>query len=118
MSAAPVNLDQGPPLPQQLQPQPSAAQLAGPQQGQAQQSGSASLQQQVIQKAMSVEQILNDIATIMPAAAGFIGGAIDQFRKGLGTILAKGAQPPASPSATGGSMLMNATGGAGGAPTS
>lgn len=117
MSAAPVNLDQGPPLPQQLQPQPSVAQLAG-QQGQAQQSGSASLQQQVIQKAMFVEQSLNDIATMMPSAAGMVGSWIDALRKGLGTLLAQGANAPAALGATGGSQLMNSAGGMGSAPSS
>ena len=117
MSAAPVNLDQGPPLPQNLQPQPSVAQLAG-QQGQAQQSGSASLQAQVVQKAMSAEQILNDIATMMPSLAGPIGGIIDQMRKGIGMALSQGAQPPPAQGMTGGSGLMSPSGGAGGAPTS
>jgi hypothetical protein len=93
------------------------AQLAG-QQGQAQQSGSASLQQQVIQKAMSAEQILNDIATILPAASGPISSIIDQLRKGVGMVLAKGAQPPPTQGMTGGSGLMSPSGGAGGAPTS
>lgn len=117
MAASPVNLNQGPPLPQQLQPQPSVAQLAG-QQGQAQQSGSASLQQQVIQKAMFIEQSLNDIATMLPAASGMVGSFIDQLRKGIGTVLAKGAQPPPAQGMTGGSGLMSPSGGAGGAPTS
>jgi hypothetical protein len=117
MSAAPVSLDQGPPLPQQLQPQPSVAQLAGSQ-GQAQQSGSASLQQQVIQKAMFIEQSLNDIATMLPAASGFVSGAIDALRKGLGTVLAKGSQPPPAQGMTGGSGLMSPSGGAEQAPTS
>jgi hypothetical protein len=116
MSAAPVNLDQGPPLPQQLQP--SASQLAGPQQGQAQQSGSASLQQQVIQKAMFVEQSLNDIATMMPSASGMVSSWIDTLRKGLGTLLAQGATPPPAQGMTGGSGLMSPSGGTGGAPTS
>jgi hypothetical protein len=118
VSAAPVNLDQGPPLPQQLQPQPSAAQLAGPQQGQAQQSGSASLQAQVVQKAMMAEQILNDIATMMPSAAAPISGIIDQMRKGIGMALSQGAQPPPAQGMTGGSGLMSPSGGMGGAPTS
>lgn len=117
MSAAPVNLDQGPPLPQNLQPQPSVAQLAG-QQGQAQQSGSASLQQQVIQKAMFIEQALNDIATMLPAASGMVGSFIDQLRKGIGTVLARGATPPSAQGMTGGSGLMSPSGGAGQAPTS
>ena len=117
MGAAPVNLHQGPPLPQQLQPQASVAQLAGSQ-GQSQQSGSASLQSQVIQKAMMAEQILNDIATIMPAAAGPISGLIDQMRKGLGTILAQGANPPPAQGATGSGLMQSPTGGAGIAPSS
>ena len=120
MVAAPVNLDQGPPLPQQLQPQPSVAQLAGPQNGQQDQSGSASLQAMVVQKLMSVEQILNDVATAMPAAAPLVSGFIDQMRKGMGAILAKGAQPPPSqgPMGSGSMMMAGPTGGAGQAPTS
>ena len=119
MGAAPVNLDQGPPLPQQLQPQPSVAQLAGPQNGQSAQSGSASLQSVVVQKLMFVEQTLNDIATMMPAAAGPVSGMIDQLRKGMGAVLAQGAQPPPAQGPQGpGTMLMGPTGGAGQAPTS
>ena len=99
MAAAPVTLDQGPPLPQQLQPAPqaSAAQLAGPQGQSATPNGSASLQQTVIQKLMFVEQTLNDVATMMPAAAGPVNGVIDMLRKGMGAVLAKGAQPPSAP---------------------
>ncbi len=120
MGAAPVNLDQGPPLPQQLQPQPSVAQLAGPQGGQQDQSGSASLQAMVVQKLMFVEQTLNDIATAMPSAAPVISGFIDQMRKGMGAVLAKGANPPPSqgPMGAGTMMMASPTGGAGGAPTS
>ena len=118
MGAAPVSLDNGPPLPQQLQPQPSVAQLAGPGSGQTQQSGSASLQQVVIQKMMFVEQTLNDIATMMPAAAGPVSGFIDQLRKGMGAILAKGATPPPAQGPTPGGMMISPTGGAGQAPTS
>lgn len=116
MAAAPVNLDQGPPLPPNLQPAPqaSAQQLAG---GQAQPSGSASLQQQVIQKAMFIEQALNDIATMMPSAAGFINSSIDQFRKGLGGLLARGASPPPAQGPMGGGMMMSG-GSVGIAPTS
>ena len=110
MAAAPVNLDSGPPLPPNLQPAPqaSASQLAGPQGQSATPNGSASLQSQVIQKAMGIEQSLNDIATMLPAAAGMVNGWIDAFRKGLGTVLAQGAQPPAAQSfGTGGGMLMS-----------
>lgn len=114
MSAAPVNLDQGPPLPQNLQPQQaSAQQLAGQQPGA--QSGSASLQSQVIQKAMFIEQSLNDIATMVPALAGPIGGWIDTFRKTIGGALAKGMQPPPAAGPMGGSTSLLMTGGA---PTS
>ena len=91
-AAAPVNLDQGPPLPQNLQPQASAQQLAGPQSQTP--NGSASLQAQVIQKAMFIEQALADIGTMMPAAQGMVNSFIDQMRKGLGTVLSQGAQPP------------------------
>ena len=108
--AAP-NLDQGPPLPPNLQPAPQAnvAQLAG----QAPQQGSASLQAQIVQKAMFVEQTLNDMATIMPSLAGPVSGWIDQFRKTLGGLLAQGATPPAPQGAN--PMMMLGTGGA---PTS
>lgn len=109
MAAAPVSLDQGPPLPQQLQPQQaSAQQLAG-----AAPNGSASLQQVIIQKAMFIEQTLNDMATMMPALAGPVNSWIDQFRKTLGGLLAQGAQPPAAGGMGGGMMLAP-----GGAPTS
>lgn len=105
MAAAPVSLDQGPPLPPQMQPaqQPSAQQLAGQP---ATPNGSASLQAQVIQKLMFVEQALTDVATMMPAAAGPVNGIIDQLRKGMGAVLAKGAQPPASPMMPGAQALM------------
>jgi hypothetical protein len=121
MSASPVSLDQGPPLPQQLAPQPSVSQLAGPQNGQAQQSGSASLLAQVAQKAMFCEQAMNDIATMMPAASGMISGWIDTFRKGLSSVLAQGATPPPAQGQMGGSasMLMGGpSGGAGQQPSS
>lgn len=120
MAAAPVNLDQGPPLPPNLQPapQPNAAQLAGPQPGQAQPSGSASLQQAVIQKLMFVEQALNDVATMMPAAAGPVNGIIDMLRKGMGAVLAKGAAPPPAQGAMGSGLMMSPNGGAGIAPSS
>lgn len=119
MSAAPVNLDQGPPLPPNLQPQPqpSVAGLAG-QAGQAQPSGSASLQQAVIQKLMFVEATLNDVATMMPDAAGPVNSIIDQLRKGMGAVLAKGAAPPPAQGAMGGGMMISPTGGAGQAPAS
>lgn len=119
MSAAPVNLDQGPPLPQSLQPAPqaTAAGLAGPQQ--AAQSGSASLQSVVIQKLMSVEQSLNDIATMMPTAAGPVAAVIDMIRKSVGGVLAQGATPPpAQGPPTGGMMMGPQSGGMGQAPTS
>ena len=120
MEASPVNLDQGPPLPQNLQPQASVSQLAG-QQGQAQQSGSASLVAQVAQKAMMAEQIMNDIAQMLPSSAGMISSWIDTFRKGLGTVMAQGATPPPAQGQMGGtaSMLMGGPqGGAGQAPPS
>ena len=71
------------------------------------QDGSASLQSQVIQKLMFVEQTLTDIATMMPAATGPVNAIIDMMRKGMGQVLAKGAQPPtAQGPQPGGSMLM------------
>lgn len=108
MATRPVTLDQGPPLPPQLQPQPqaSAAQLAGPQPS-ADASGSAALQQSVIQKLMMAEKILGDVGTIMPAAAPVVSGLIDQLRKGMGAVLAQGATPPPAPGMpSSGGMLM------------
>lgn len=106
MAAAPVSLDNGPPLPPNLQPPPQAtvAGLAG--QPSAAPSGSASLQQVVIQKLMFIEQSLNDIATMMPAAAGPVNALIDQMRKGMGAVLAKGAQPPAPAGPPMGGLMM------------
>lgn len=117
MAAAPVNLDQGPPLPPNLQPAPqaSAQQLAGQQ---AQPSGSASLQAVVVQKLMFVEQTLNDIATMLPAAAGPVNALIDQMRKGMGAVLAQGAAPPAAQGPPMGGLMMSPMGGVGAAPTS
>ena len=112
MAAQPVNLDQGPPLPQNLQPQQaSASQLAGPQGQSSTPNGSASLQAQVIQKAMMVEKGLTDIATMLPAASGMINSWIDNFRKGLGGALAEGAQPPPAqgPGMGGGQMMAPAS---------
>jgi len=96
MATPPVTLDQGPPLPPNLQPQPqpSVQQLAGQS---ANPSGSASLQQAVVQKLMFVEQSLDDIATMMPAAGPAIGDLINQLRKGMGAVLAQGAEPPPAP---------------------
>jgi hypothetical protein len=122
MAAAPVSLDNGPPLPPNLQPQPqpTMAGLAGPQAQPGAPSGSASLQTAVIQKLMFAEQALNDVATMMPAAAGPINGVIDMLRKGVGAVLAKGAMPPPAPGplGTASTMIAGPQGGAGGAPTS
>jgi hypothetical protein len=114
--AAP-NLDQGPPLPPGLQPaqQPSMAQLTG--QPQTPQQGSASLQAAVISKLMFVEQTLNDVATMMPAAAGPVSSLIDAMRKSMGGLLSQGATPPAAQGPNIG-MMSSPTGGSGGAPTS
>lgn len=111
MAAAPVNLDQGPPLPPNLAPAPQAttAGLAGPQQ--AQQSGSASLQAQVVQKAMFVEQAMNDIGSLMPSAQAGLSGLIDQLRKVVGTSLAKGAAPPEAQGPPTGGMMISPFGG-------
>jgi hypothetical protein len=78
-------------------------------------SGSAGLQQAVVQKLMFVEQALNDIGTMLPAAAPVASGLIDQMRKGMGGILAQGAQPPPAqgPAQMAGALLQP-----GGAPTS
>jgi hypothetical protein len=113
MSAAPVSLDNGPPLPPGLQPpqQASAQQLAGQQANAGQ--GSAQLQQAIVQKAMGVEQLLNDIGSMVPDAGPVMAGFIDQFRKALGGVLAKGAQPPVAPGLPGASLLMS-----GGQPSS
>ncbi len=114
MAAAPVSLDQGPPLPPQLQApqQASAQQLAG---RSATPNGSASLQEVVIEKLMFVEKALQSVAQMMPAAAGPVNGVIDMLRKGMGTVLAQGAQPPpAQGLGAGASSLLQP----GGAPTS
>lgn len=104
MATPAVNLNQGPPLPPDLAPkQANVQQLAGGQQGA--QSGSASLQQSVVQKLMSVEQMLNDIGTMVPAAAPIASGLIDQMRKQMGGVLAQGAQAPA-PTGAAGAMLQ------------
>jgi hypothetical protein len=115
-AGATPSLNNGPPLPPNLQPAPQATVggLAGQPQ-QADPNGNASLQQQVIQKMMFVEQTLSGVATMMPAAAGPINAAIDQLRKGVGAALAAGAGPPSSQGPMGGgSMLM--TGGQGMTP--
>jgi hypothetical protein len=121
MAAAAPSLNGGPPLPPNLQPAPQATLggLAGsqPQQNPEQPGGSASLQQAVIQKLMFIEATLNDIGTMMPAAAPVASGLINQLRKGMGAILAQGATPPAASGPPTGSMLM-AGGGAGQAPSS
>ena len=106
MSAAPVSLDQGPPQPPQLQPAQqgaSAQQMAG---GQAQQ-GSASLQEQLVQQAMGVEKILNDMVSVAPALQGPFSALIDQFRKVVGGVIAKGVQPPQASSFGGGGTLLS-----------
>lgn len=82
--------------------------LAGqPPQNPEQPGGSAALQQAVVQKAMFIESTMNDIATIMPAAAAGMSGIITQFRKVLGGALAQGATPPSAEGPMGGSMLMS-----------
>lgn len=98
MATSRPTLDQGPPLPPQLAPQQAnVQQLAGGGGQQNAQSGSASLQQQVIQKLMLIEQLLTDIGTMLPGASGIAQQAIDTIRKGMGAVLAQGAQPPAAP---------------------
>ena len=111
MASPGVNLNNGPPLPPDLQPPPQAT-MAGLSGQQASPNGSAALQQAVVEKLMMVEKIFDDIARIAPDAAPVLSGLVDQMRKGMGAILAKGAQPAPSPGAGGGMML------AGGAPTS
>ena len=103
MSTSSPNLNQGPPLPPNLQPPPQAnvSQLAGQQ---ADPSGSAALQKAVIEKLMFVEQSLNDIGKMMPAAAPVAQGFIDNIRKGMASILAQGAAPPPALGAGGGLM--------------
>ncbi len=105
MGAAPVSLDQGPPLPPNLQPAPqaSAQSLAG---GQAQSSGSAALMQQVVEKLMFVESTLNDIAKMMPIAAPAVAQVIDLMQKGMGSVLAQGASPPPAPGGMQGGGMM------------
>ena len=103
MASAPVSLDQGPPLPPNLQPAPqaSAQGLAG---NQANSSGSAALLNQVAQKLMFVESTLNDIGMMMPAAAPVVAQIVDMMQKGMGTILAQGASPPHAQGAQAGMM--------------
>ena len=114
MAAAPVSIDNGPPLPQNLQPQgASAQQMAGGQQPGAP-SGSASLVGQVSELAMGVEKALMQIGSMLPSFAGQVEGMIDTFRKQLGAALASGAQPPAASGPMGGSMTLMS----GGSPTS
>ena len=104
MATSTPNLNQGPPLPPNLQPAPQASvgQLAGGQQ--ADPSGSAALQKAVIEKLMFCEQTFNDIGKMMPAAAPILSGLTDQLRKGMASILAQGAAPPPAPGAGGGLM--------------
>lgn len=117
MSAAPVSLNQGPPLPPGVSPpQPTMQGLAGGQQ--APDTGSASLQQAVVQKLMFVEQTFQDIATMMPSAAGPLGAITDQMRKVMGGLLMRGASPQPAPGPTGTGLMMSPAGGAGAAPTS
>ena len=115
MAAAPVSLDNGPPLPPNLQPQPAptAAGLAG-QQGAP--SGSASLVEQVSELGMGIEKSLMQIGAMLPSFAGQVQGMIDTFRKQLGAALAQGAQPPAAQGAPGMGSSMTLM--PGGAPTS
>lgn len=121
MSAAPVSLNGGPPLPPNLQPPPQATMggLAGqgPSQNPEQPGGSAALQQSIIQKLMFVEATLSDIGQMMPAAAPVVSGLINQLRKGMGAALAAGATPPPAQGPPTGSMLM-AGGGQGQVPSS
>ena len=109
MAAAPVSLDQGPPLPPNLQPAPqaSAQSLAG---GQAQSSGSAALMNQVVEKLMFVQKTLEDIGKMLPAAAPVAAGVIDLMQKVMGQLLSQGASPPPAPGAQGGSMMMPSAG--------
>ena len=120
-AAGTPSLSNGPPLPPNLQPQPqpSVGQLAGPPPQQAANpSGSASLQQAVIQKMMFVEQTLQDVAQMMPAAQGPIDGVITLLRKGMGAVLAQGATPPPANGMGMQGAAMLGPGGAGNAPTS
>ena len=106
MAAAPVSLDNGPPLPQQLQPQgASAQQMAGGAQAGAP-SGSASLVGQVSEMAMGIEKSLMQIGQMLPSFAGQVEGMIDTFRKQLGAALAQGAQPPAGGPMGGSGMTL------------
>ncbi len=103
MGTSAPNLNQGPPLPPNLQPpqQASAQQLAGQS---ADPAGSAALQKAVIEKLMFCEQSFTDIGKMMPAAAPILQGITDQLRKGMAQVLAAGATPPPGPGA--GSGLM------------
>jgi hypothetical protein len=133
MAAAPVSLDQGPPLPQQLQPpqQASAAQMVGPQQTPQGLPPSASLMGNVVAQAMSIEQdllpkieqALINLGTSMAGGDAVVQPLLAQLnaftnalRKQVGTAVAKGVEAPAASSfgGTGASSLLLP----GGAPTS
>jgi hypothetical protein len=110
MSAAPVSLDQGPPQPQALQPQGASAQQMAGQPGS---QPTASLQQALVQSAMGVEKALNDMTQLAPDLAAPFSSLIDQFRKIVGGVIAKGAAPPQASAFGTGQTTMP-----GGAPTS
>lgn len=106
MSTSRPNLDQAPPLPPSLQPKPQAsvAGLAGDSGAQVNDSGSAALQKSVIEKMMFIEQSMQDITDVFPAAAPIMQTAAQQMRAGMTKLLMKGAQPP-SAQGTPGSLI-------------
>lgn len=106
MATSTLNLNQGPPLPPNLQPPPQASvsQLAGGQQ--ADPSGSAALQKAVIEKLMFSEQAMTDAGKIMPSLAPIMQGVIDSMRKQVAGVMASpgAVAPPPVPGAGGGLM--------------
>lgn len=108
MATARPNLDQGPPLPPNLQPKPEATLqgLAGQGQ-QADANGAGSLQKAIVEKLMFLEQGFNDVAELTPDAAPLMDDLRSRMRAGMAKILARGAQPPTT-AATPGSLLMGA----------
>ena len=93
-------LDQGPPLPPDLQPQqqppaPSIAGLAGAS-GQAGVGATGSMQKALLEKLMFIEQAMNEVADLTPSAAPLMDNLISTMRTGMAKILVKGAQPAPS----------------------
>lgn len=113
MAASPTSLDNGPPLPPNLQP-PQQASVQGLVGQQGAPNGSASLVDAVAQKMMGIEQLMGEVGQMIPDASPVMNSLIDTMRKQMGAVLASGAQPPAAPGLGGGPGTLMP----GGAPTS